>query len=112
MNAVLYKMYWSGTEYFYIGSSSNYHIRAGSHISLLKSGIHPNRMAQLLYVLYGMPSFKIIRRGPVKKMRNAEMYSIIRNGCKYCCNYMDYFGSKPERFSAKITEIINTAKIR
>ena len=55
----VYKLYWPGTPYYYIGSSTDVEKRFRGHLSYIRIGRHSKRV-QHIADIWGMPKIKIL----------------------------------------------------
>lgn len=83
----IYKLYWRGCKYFYIGRSCFTKYRYQSHIAALKKLKHSNKKLQSIYNQYGEPKIKVIADCKEYEMKTVEAYHIYKNFHReYSCN--------------------------
>lgn len=74
MNSGIYKISFTGSNDFYIGSTQNFKIRKNDHINTLKRNVHRNNILQVAFVKYGISNFKftIIAKCEISKLIKLE----------------------------------------
>ena len=83
----IYKLYWPGTPYYYIGSSLYIDKRYKAHINGLNAKKHNNKLIQAFFDINGIPSIEIIELCEDKtKLPVRELYHFSKTDHKYTLN--------------------------
>lgn len=85
----IYRMFWPGTRYYYVGQTVDYKRRQREHMFYFRNNSHYNIRLQRLYNKYGQPKFKKLISMPNELLDETERYYIKLNYHPiFCCNIL------------------------
>jgi len=106
VKACIYLLWFPGTSYYYIGSTSQFpKVRFAKHLVELKSGTHHNTRVDRCYKKYGKPNFMVLEEVPVDiKFDREQEYIDLFGADDYCLNLNKkansaFSGLKKEQYS-------------